>query len=188
MRFILVFIFLFVGLSSCNVVKSDPEPDTTCIGCPDSGKQDYWPLAVGNTWEYSYSYEGEQHTPNGVKQLSESATIQVKTISYLKTNDTTEVFTIESITNGKHSSVDIRRTTNSIGYAYYSSGFKRSGSDSILTILSSGSSSGYSNTNTKYKKGVGMIEEIEKSFSHITAGNEIYATRTTKLVKYSLKN
>jgi hypothetical protein len=91
MRLLIASIFLVLNLSSCNVVKSDPDtyktPSNTTSE-PDTGKQDYLPLAVGNTWEYFYTYEGEQHTSNGINFLSNSATRQLKVLSYQKTNDT----------------------------------------------------------------------------------------------------
>jgi hypothetical protein len=195
MRLLIASIFLVLNLSSCNVVKSDPDTDKTpshTTSEPDTGKQDYLPLAVGNTWEYSYTYEGEQHTSNGINFLSNSATRQLKVLSYQKTNDTTEVFSLEQFLSSQLSSqittFDIVRTTNTIGYSYYYTRVKRTGIDSILADTSSLNISGYGTAIAKYKKGVGLVESIEKGFHHVMAGNEIYFTTTTKLVKFTPKN
>jgi hypothetical protein len=180
MRRNFVFFLLVVVFSSCSLLN--PEP-------PDSGKQDYWPLAVGNTWEYERSEIATQYTPNGNNSLSGGGTIQTQVTSFKRKNDTTEIFTLIDVSNytdiyGKRYSSEItyqiERTTNTIG------SFNRTGASDTLKLHFSGLNSTYG-TNAYYLKGIGSIKSEWSIFSHITAGNEIRGTGSERLIKYTLK-
>lgn len=192
MRRNFVFVLLVVGLSACNVLKPEQDSKTGSITTsePDPGKQDYWPLAVGNTWEYERSEVATQYTPKGNNPLSGSGFIQTRVISYKKVNDTLEVFMLLTISDytdyyghrkNAQDTFQLYRTTDYIG------GLKRTGVPDTLKQYLSGYNNGPYGTNAYYLKGIGRKKSEWSIFSHITAGNEIRGTGSETLIKYTLK-
>lgn len=178
---IVIVSLLLWGCSSSSGINDDKQPDPVVA----VQEKDYWPLAVGNTWQYNYAAVGIQTTPNGNVSVSESGTVTYNIVAVESTSDTTQKFTVEESRNISGYSTTykyvIERTPTRIG-----AGLPRTGVADTLKIRQSHFAD-ISPDYGVYVKGIGMIKEDWVISIHRTAGNQVEGNGSMRLTSYTLK-
>lgn len=173
-------ILLIVFCLSCKNVTSDPDPDPDSDS--DPGKQDYLPLAVGNTWRFVISESVTNNTPNGSSTSTSSSSETWRVTSFQKVANERYRFII-LVNEGKNIGDTISIMRDSTTFSIYPT--VRTGvADTISTFISVYPSKPIKRT---WVKGVGVIKDTWTQYIHITAGNTYNISGTRTLVAFSLK-
>lgn len=189
MRRIFVFMFLAIGLSCCDVIK--PEPTITITKTPssitnepepDPGKQDYWPLAVGNTWRFVINETTTNTTPNGSSTSTSSSSETWRVSSFQKETNERYRFMI-LVNDGKNIGDTINIVRDSTTFSIYPT-IRTGVADTISTFISVYPFTPIERT---WVKGVGVIKDTWSRYIHITAGNQYHISGSRALVGFTVK-